>query len=148
MTIKRTAAILLAGIMMAVMSTSAFAATSTIKAQAPRVTQTASIQPAATDNHEELKEKYENEEYLNVDELEDKINNISDSTLKKSLKKLLKTYKKALSAESKALAKSSSSSSTLATLHQAVMDARNQLVNALNAGHIAATPYMTQPAAK
>ena len=146
MNMKKTAAILIAGTMMMAMSTSAFAATNV---KTPLV-KTAQVNPAesSTEPHAELQKKYENEEYLNVDELEDKIDSISDSTLKKNLKKLLKAYKKALSAEEKALAKSSSSDSTLATLHQAVMDARNQLVNALNAGNIAPAPYMVKPAGK
>ena len=147
---KKTAAILIAGIMMAAMSTSAFAANSTVKSTAPKTTQAAQIQPVLTSEepHADLQKKYEKEEYLNVDELETKINSISDSSLKKSLKSLLKAYKKALSAEAKALSKSSSSETTLATLHQAVMNARNQLINALNAGNIAPAPYTTKPASK
>lgn len=144
MTMKKTAAILIAGIMMAAMGTSTFAAVPA-NTQAPKTTQTAQVKAADTSEpHADLQKKYENEEYLNVDELETKIDSITDSSLKKSLKKLLKAYKRALSAESKALSKSSSSETTLATLHQAVMNARNQLVNALTAGNIAPAPYMTK----
>ncbi len=153
---KTTAVIITAALMMA-MTTNSFAA-NVKTAVLPKVTQTAvenhkvtkassnQVKTEEEKKFEELKEDYEDEEYLNVSALQAKINAIQDSTLKKSLNKLLKAYSKALKAEQKELAKSSPSSTKLATLHQKVMNARNQLVNALKQGNISATPYTQVPA--
>ena len=154
---KRIVSLIITGVLALSMSTSAFAAVpaAATKAQPQKVTATQAATQASTQDNKydenerkELKDKYEKEDYLNVEAIQAQINAVSDSTLKKSLNKLLKAYSKALSAETKALAKSSTSETKLASLHNAVVSARTQLVNALKTANINPTPYMQQPTQK
>ncbi len=151
---KRLFTLITSGILALSISSSVYAAVpaSVVRTRTQNIT--ASATPAADQNkydekeRKELTEKYGQEDYLNVDAIQTQINAVSDTSLKKSLNKLLKAYSKALTAEAKALAKTSTSESKLASLHNAVLTARTNLVNALIAANINPTPYMQQPVQK
>ncbi len=81
----------------------------------------------------EVDDDFYTEEFLNTEDIQKLIDSIEDTDLQETLQGLLDAYTDALASEKKGLDDSDTSSDTLDTLHSAVLEARDALIDALKA---------------